>query len=284
MIIHNLNDLPSESERALIINVSTKLVSTLALLSTLRYAGMPVLLVDCESKDGSYEHFANLMSDYDFDLLKMPLKSHGGTLDDIFRVMKSDRLLLVDSDLEILSRDIVDISKKNIDAEDVFGAGFVNGPTWTDEGSGGQSYFHERLWMPFVLLKTNLVREAIQQGSTFEACTNYNGCPEFLTPLTSRFPLVRTFFSPFRKTVHGQRPETVFYDTGAKILDHLRYERMLYFAGLPLSLHEQYVKHFYGTTRSVLQADDTEHGGGIEAIEPYVRERLLTEYGYTSSV
>ena len=60
MFINNLSDLPRSRERAVIINVGTKIVSPLALLSTLRYAGMPVLLIDCESKDGSLDHFIKL--------------------------------------------------------------------------------------------------------------------------------------------------------------------------------------------------------------------------------
>ncbi len=56
-----------------------KLVTTLALLSALRYAGMPVLIIDCRSEDGSWEHFIKLMEAYDFDLLSAPLKKHGET-------------------------------------------------------------------------------------------------------------------------------------------------------------------------------------------------------------
>lgn len=57
MLIQSLSDLAPEPERAIIINVNTKLVTTLALLSTIRHAGMPVLLIDCESTDGSLRHF-----------------------------------------------------------------------------------------------------------------------------------------------------------------------------------------------------------------------------------
>ena len=61
MLLQNLSELSYEAELAVIINVNTKLVTTLALLSVIKYASMPVLLIDCESNDGSLEHFISLM-------------------------------------------------------------------------------------------------------------------------------------------------------------------------------------------------------------------------------
>src|SRR5215472_5401835 len=98
MRLESIRDLKAADAQAVIINAGTKHAATLALLSALRYAGMPVLLIDCESKDGSLEHFSRLMETHEFDLLSAPLKSHGGTLDWLFDVVPAEKVLLIDSD------------------------------------------------------------------------------------------------------------------------------------------------------------------------------------------
>ena len=107
MIVSRLVDLPAQPARAIIINCSTKVVSTLALMSVLRHANMPVLLIDCASRDGSWAWFSALAKQHTFDLLAMPLRPHGKTLDRIFCESQDAALLLVDSDLEILRGDIM---------------------------------------------------------------------------------------------------------------------------------------------------------------------------------
>src|SRR5687768_15725113 len=109
MVVHSLLDLPRVENRAIIINVGTKWVTTLALLSALRYARMPVLVIDCESKDGSAEHFKALMQNHSFDLLSAPLKPHGHTLDWLFINIQSENVLLLDSDAEILNRVMLEV-------------------------------------------------------------------------------------------------------------------------------------------------------------------------------
>src|SRR5690348_4156709 len=94
-------------QRAIIINYNTKYPAFLALLSALRYANMPVTLVDC-SIDDSFEFFKEQQKNHQFDLLGTQLKTHGLTLDWIFRQAKEKQILLIDSDLEILSSEIID--------------------------------------------------------------------------------------------------------------------------------------------------------------------------------
>ena len=172
MLIDNLSQLASASQRAVIINVGTKLVSTLALLSALRYSRMPVLLIDCEAKDGSFNHFDALMHRYDFDLMKAPLCSHGKTLDFLFERVQADKLLLIDSDLEIHSGKVIEFCTEYIDEPTVFGSGFTDGPAWLmdpvfePDGLRG-ALFSERPWMPLTLLKTGPVKEALQRGKSF---------------------------------------------------------------------------------------------------------------------
>jgi len=69
MVRTSIRELEPAIERCVIINVSTKVFTTLALMGALKYARMPVLVVDCESTDGSYEHFQDLLHKYEFDLV-----------------------------------------------------------------------------------------------------------------------------------------------------------------------------------------------------------------------
>jgi hypothetical protein len=147
MLLADISDLKPRKDIAIIINCSTKLVSALSLLSTLRYSGMPVLLIDCESDDGSPDYFLALMERYDFDILKCPLQDHGRTLDWIFRHLKCDNALLVDSDLEILTPEIISMFSDYIDEPSVFGCGFTNGPGWLNDPIFGElqgALYHER--------------------------------------------------------------------------------------------------------------------------------------------
>ena len=126
MYLKRIEDAPQVAERAVIINCGTREVvwSFVALFSALRRAGMPVLLVDCESPDGSLEHFLWLMGGLEFDMVSAPLRGHGITLDWIFGAIRTDKLLLMDSDLEIRDAEILTFMRSYIDDPATFGAGF----------------------------------------------------------------------------------------------------------------------------------------------------------------
>src|SRR5438093_3174207 len=72
MVISDLSGLPKTAETAVIINAGTKYVTTLALLSTLRHAQVPTIVLDCASQDGSFGWFEHLLADHEFYL--MPAK------------------------------------------------------------------------------------------------------------------------------------------------------------------------------------------------------------------
>jgi hypothetical protein len=283
MLINELSDLQAVSQRATIINVSTKLPATLALLSALRYADMPVLLIDCESNDGSLEHFKQLMSRYDFDLMSAPLRQHGQTLDWLFSGIASEQLLLVDSDLEIRDARIIQFFNEYIDEPTVFGCGFLNGPGWLNNAVFGVlqgALFAERPWMPLTLLKTAPVRDALAAGRSFTAL-RYNNEYSIL-PRFARNLMLRTGIrgpAPLRRNFNHSRPSLVWYDTGAQVFEYLRYEKQLYFAGLPELAHKRFVTHFFGVTRNVLNPADTHGAGNFSRVERAVRERLRTGYG-----
>lgn len=291
MIIDDLDALAPSHNRAIIINYNTKLVSTLALLAALRYAGMPVLLIDCESSDGSFGHFVDLLNRYDYDLISMPLQEHGKTLDVIFSRIPADNVLAIDSDLEILDFRLIEFCQQYIDRSCVYGCGFVSGPQiLTGEPFQGTmldgALYDERFWMPIVMLKVAPVRKALMQGISFAASQVDN---EYSANGTlSRFhrlPLLRKFMKtgpswlrhPYHTTL---RPSAIYHDTGSHIDHYLKYHERLYFAGLPGPLHNEYVTHFFGTTRNEIDPNNKHGGGGSRAIFDKVSERLSSQYGF----
>jgi hypothetical protein len=295
MLLEDIADLPAEPERAVIINCSTRVVTTLALLSTLRHALMPVLLIDCESTDGSLAHFRSLMDRYDFDLLSAPLREHGDTLDWLFKHIPAERVLLVDSDTDILSPDIVRFFRDHIDPPTVFGCGFNNGPGWLDDAHFARSrilgaLYCERMFMPLTLLKVAPVREALSQGKSFLAFRHDNEY-SLLPPVAwlrahSRIARLVLRIGPswLRVNWHGVKPRVVYHDTGAQIYQFLRYEKMMGFAGLPERCHPRYLTHFFGTTRIALFGEThqgKDEGGGPAKIDAEARRRLRDLYAET---
>lgn len=290
MLIESVDELAFVPCRAIIINVNTKLVTTLALLSALRHAKVPVLLIECQSTDGSLAHFRALMEKYQFDMLTLPLRSHGVTLDWLFRHAKSEQLLLVDSDLEILNDDIVRFFYDHIEDKAVFGCGFFNGPEWLEipyfkQGGHTEMLYHERPWMPLVLFKVAPVLMALEAGVSFDAQHVDN---EFSrVPWLARWraknsrlkKLLQAGPKLLRRPFYGSFPRSIYYDTGAYIFEFLRYRKFLYFNGMSAVLHERYAHHYWGVTRMTLNSDDTHGGAGPAAIIADVRQRLSAHYG-----
>jgi hypothetical protein len=293
MLLTDLKHLKPADELAVIINLNTRLIATLALLSTLRHAAMPVLLIDCQSADGSFEHFTHLMETCSFDLLSAPRKKHGQTLDWLFQNVPAKKVLLVDSDLEILDPEIIKFLREFIEHAQTFGSGFINGPQRLTDHAGTileNAYFQERIWMPLTLLKTSFMREAINAGHSFAASTVYNDLASFprvsraFAKLRHRHPWLRKLGlqtpRAFRREFHGQHPSIIYQDTGADIYQHLRYERELWFAGLPEPYHPRHVTHFFGTTRNALGEKGPHSGDRHNANLALASSRLKEIYGF----
>src|SRR3954469_18269919 len=152
-----------------VINCSTREQSTLALVSALHHARLPVTLVDCESTDGSHAFFQRLQSRLQFTLTAMPLRRHGDTLDRLFAATDCEALLLLDSDAEILRDDLVPAMIAALES-DAYGSGFLHAGQWlgTDHGvPPGTGYYAPRMWIPCVMLKTAAIRAAIDGGASF---------------------------------------------------------------------------------------------------------------------
>ncbi len=290
MLLSDLASLRYAPEQAVIINVGTRLPATLALLSALRHAGMPVVVVDCESKDGSLEWFRRLHERFDFDLVSAPLRPHGKTLDFIFRTVRCDKLLCVDSDLELLGPEALAMMRQYIDDEATFGAGFVDGPgvLVNEPGYLHNAYFQERPWMPLVLLKVAHARQALDAGCSFVDKVVFN---DFVTrgratravrrlhelvPRLARLPL--RVPAPLRATYNGQRPELVFYDTGAEVYQYLRFAREQLFVGLPARFAPRFATHFGGVSRHVVS--DGKSGTSVDSVNAVVAARLREVYAF----
>lgn len=286
--IDDLQDMPDLNELAVIINCGTLAPATLALFSAMRHLDMPVLLIDCESPDGSLEHFQHLQAEQDFFLLSAPLNGHGVTLDWIFRSVRAKKVVLVDSDVEILSGEISIFMRQFIDAPLIFGAGFIQGPTSIDDKPGTfleDALFAERPWIPLVMFRVDRIREALSAGHSFAAKTVYNasfGLSLFAKRLVAwrvRAALPRIFRIPkiLRSSYAGHQPEVIYFDTGSKIFHHLRYECELFMVALPERMHLKYCTHFDGLTRAALGEVGDRRRQASE-LARFISKRLLDVY------
>ena len=295
---------------AIVINVHTDLLATLALVSVRRNApDARVVLVNCEPPAASRAYFARLANEWDFTVVDEPVRPHGRALDHLFRNERSDLTLLLDSDAELLNPELVPRYRRCFENEKVFGAGFIHGPGWLGEAQGhGEKvgYYQERPWLPFVILRTTMVQEALDAGYSFMDFTLYNDIyfsPRLSRLLASRFPGVSPHSARFaqlpkwltarwakqpwehvawlRRDFYGQRPNYVYYDTGAGIYQYCKYEREWIFVGVDARLHEPDVAHYHGVTRHALSGNPRNATTLVSVAE--IASRRLLEYGIEAS-
>lgn len=305
-MISDLDELPYAPTQAVIINCGTKWVTSLALLSTLRNTSCQVLVVDCESRDGSRAHFQSLSTRYGlrFHWLAWPLRPHPITLDRLFAGIASQAVLLVDSDAEIKSRNVFEAMRSALSKDpNVYGAGFLHGPQWLGVEHGLPAftgYYEERMWIPCVLLRTSTVKDALEAQSSFMSRRAFFEVPS--RPRLSRFLSYRFRIRGLRRLglwttrsngmnrpmYDGRRPAFVEYDTGADL--HAALKRCGHsFVALPAELWGD-VHHWHGVTRANLtgrfrrvakalrlasRTTETEQ----QSVLATVRERLSEVYG-----
>jgi len=299
MIYQSLSDIPQVRERAVIINVGTRFVTTLSLLSALKRTGMPVLLIDCpfNNHTDDYDYFTEMLKVYDFDLICLPLKHHGDTLDAIFLNLKADYILLIDSDLELLDNNVVGLMCKFADRKNIFGAGFRHGGFWIKKGVDYEEvrdgYYEERMWIPFTLLCVAKVKETLNNGFSFNIRTFYNIIPSkqvlsrklLYSKRIQKISFLKdadfSFFNGFKKIFHGKKPLIVLFDTGSDIYMYLRYQKNYIYAGIDAetSLEDDYVHHYNGITRRLMY-DDPYNTGSVDKEYQGIITRLKDEYSF----
>ena len=291
---------------AVVINVRTDLVATLAVASLRRNVpGIRVRLINCEPSEESRSYFDALAGDLGFEVVEQAIRPHGQALDDIFLTEVSELTLLLDSDAELLNPDLVPRYIAHFRNEQVFGAGFVHGPGWLSKAQGHPEhvgYYQERAWLPFAMFRTEMIREALRAGHSFKDFTLYNdvaGSPRAARILAGRFPnlspyskqfdrLPRTLrerwevrpldrFAWLRRDFYGQRPNYVYYDTGASVYQYCKYDRDWIFVGLDARVHSSDVAHYHGVTRQAMHGDPF-NATGLASVKDEVKRRLA-EYG-----
>src|ERR1051325_5562488 len=222
-----LPDLPSVPELAVIINVQTKHVSTLALLSTLRHLELPTVVIDCESQDGSFDWFRSLQLEHDFHLIRAPRRPHGVALDWIFQNTTAGPILLVDSDVEVINREMFELMRIRLNGGNVYGSGFLQQGRWLETHYGtdqplapGIGFYASRPWIPFSMFCVEPIRRALHAGVSFKHELVLNDFPRL--PILSGLLWRRFRFALFRRwRIQGEKPSYIFYDTGSRMHDAL---------------------------------------------------------------
>ena len=286
--IPRLDALPPEASVAVIINCGTRVVSTLALASALRHAHRPVLLIDCESRDGSIPCFQAVAAEHGWEgfLLRWPLRPHGIALDQLFREIPARSVLLIDSDLEIRSDSIVNWMTAALAGDDrLYGAGFLNpseelGPP-RHLLPAGAGHFAERMWMPLTLLKVAPVRDIVECGESFLATREYREIAGW--PGLSRLLFLRFRMPVLRRMPMARRPAFIDLDTGARV------HRAALARGLRYAASDDWlaIRHFEGVTRAAVGGMLQEAAARLGMVAPKreanaedeARERLREAYG-----
>jgi hypothetical protein len=310
MAVRELGELAPAPDRTVVINVGTDVVATRALLSACEHAPGPILLVNVTPTDASRAHFDRFAPERGIDVVEAPLLLHGQALDKLFRELRDDRLLLLDSDAEIRSPDIVPWMRAKAALPEAFGAGFTWGPFLVGEDwhapARAEVLYMERPWMPCVVFDRALVADAIADGWSFDAewlsneAVGRDHLSRFLgarwgPPWGTRSKSWELLPRPVQRLVAGRplpslrwlrrrrygvlQPHLVHYDTGGRLYEHLRFERGLQFAATPIELHDGEVHHYLGVTRSTMagtHAAETDP----DDIEAEVIAWMADRYGY----
>lgn len=266
--VADLRELPFVPSRTVIIHCGTRLATSLALASANANTDTAILLIDCESRNDSRAYFARLAARHRlrFDRLAWPLRSHPATLDAVFRQIRAETVLLMDSDLELRERHVYDAMKAALaDDPRAYGAGFLHAPQWLGLRNGAPpctGYYAARMWIPCVLLRTSIIRDAVHRGASFSARRLHYEIPGF--PRLSRLAGYRFRVRALRSLrlprivgrsrdapdIDGHRPLFLEYDTGAELHARLVADGSR-FAALPDALWGD-VEHYHGMTRATL--------------------------------
>jgi hypothetical protein len=303
----DLPSIPRADARAVIINCGTKWLTLLAALSAHRYTGLPILVIDCESADGSKEEIDRVTRELGIavDWVDWPLRPHPVALDALFTSIPAERVLLMDSDLEILSPTPFKLMAEALDSNpDAYASGFLHGPMWMDEDHGlpaHTGYYAERMWIPFTFLRTSIVRDALAHGFSFmnrRAHYEVPGAPNLSRLLARRYRVAGIKHIPLpwlgaqRPQFGGRSPRFIEFDTGADLHARLLSEGKR-FEAIPIELWGD-VAHHHGVTRAGLLTAMRTAAKRMRVISSktetdqrsvirHVLDRLESQYGVTVS-
>jgi hypothetical protein len=226
-----------------------------------------ITLIDSEPTSAGRHRLQRLANQVKGVVIEAPLLRHGAMLDLLFTSLRDNRLLLLDSDAEITS-DILDRMRRDLEADDVYGSGWVHGPTWLHGVFGDEhaadsytGWYLQRPWVPCAMLKREPVADAIASGTGFREGLIPNDIPRLRS--LNRLMLARLFvpglrrlrlttLASLRREFDGQRPNFCYADTGA-ILHRALLGRGLRFSGPDaVQTGTDGVRHQHGATRAAL--------------------------------
>jgi hypothetical protein len=179
-------------------------------------------------------------------------------LDRLFREVRAEQVLLVDSDVELRDPSVLRNVCEALDNDaEAYGAGFLHGPEWLGEAHGlppQVGWYAERMWIPFVLLRSAAIRRALAQKRSFAQHRSFLEVRDY--PLLSRWLAMRFWIPGLRqigarsRTENVERAAFIESDTGADV--HAALAQLGYhLTALPV---EDWPKahHYHGVTRSGL--------------------------------
>lgn len=263
MVISSLSELAPTEIRAVVINVRTDLVTTLALASIRAHADCPILVINCDAGKASETYFNYLSDAWGFDVMAWPARPHGIALDQLFTESPDTYLWLVDSDAEILNdKEFIRIRDDLKSVEGVFGAGYVHGPGWLGAGEkvgDGNVLYQGRPWIPSSGFNVSHIRDGIENGVSFIDRSADN-------PL--EFYLIR-----FGQNNNDQMEVNgVYCDTGADMYQWQRLVRGRVWCGNSVAINDT-VNHYHGVTRLFLAPAQT-NGARLLEITNEIKEKL----------
>jgi hypothetical protein len=269
MQIEALDDLSPTEIRAIVINVRTELVSTLALASVKKYSDCPVLLINCEPTESSRAYMGELSNQFGFDVLNWPARPHGHALDQLFQESKDTFLWLVDSDSEIMKPSVFPRILSDLRCnEGVFGAGYVQGPGWLTEKEktgDGNALYQERPWIPCAAFRVSHLREAIEHKVSFIDRT----IRDEIELSVLRFGTTDFDAIPI---------DLIYCDTGADIYQWNKHVKDRVFLGPNVAVNSD-VNHYHGVTRLFVAPAQT-NGARLDEISKEIKEKLINDYHF----
>ncbi len=261
-LISTLAELPPFETLGIVIGIDTRIFTTLAVASAARHLQIPLLIVDGYSNDRSFEALRGLDLPVDSWLIRMERRIHGVFIDEFVRELKTEQLLLIDSDLEVRDAKAFRAMMLALHASQneqaiTYAAGWSHGDHDMASDDMPHAWFSRRAWIPFSLFDRGRTVELLDLPTTFESKWIGNEFPNqwianqlvkraFFGP-TKRWPLKP--LAPLRKSRRGTKAAFYVYDTGALVFEAAE-ARKWRFADIGWDMMNASVVHHEGATRS----------------------------------
>jgi hypothetical protein len=286
-LVSSLDELPSFDVVGIVINIDTRVFTTLAVASAARQLRIPLLLIDGYSSDGSYETLQMLDLPVESYLIRMSRRVHGLLIDLLMSELRAKRVLLIDSDVEVKSVDAfcammtsLDLAEKTEAA--VFASGYAHGDHDMTNDGMPHAWFCRRPWIPFGLFDRSRCKQLISEGTSFAATEHGN---EFPIAFVARFFALRwktrwarswraRWLEGALENRRGVRSAFYIYDTGALVFEAAQ-TKGWQFADIGGSAMSASIDHFDGATRRTKR----ERWQGHSAAELRILDTLKSSYG-----